>query len=423
MSDEHQDNATIDNIVVPEDEPGEQTKPAKRATDPTFKRNMIIIIVAMALLILAAVGVVVMLVSKSKPKSAGGDVSMVTQLRPSTADDKTPLSPAMRDAVASEAAADFRHRQEQGQRVIIPQEPDNKVVATPPQPAPGANRAYGTADAPLTQEQLLAQRMQEQRVQQLQQQDQETRQARMEGMNRQIDRLIQARDMGAAITRVSLAVPGSSSGQTGSTPDGGAKSGGASAASGAASGSASSAPTIAGALEIFVGETANAIDTYRSDFCSASIVAGKLKGAYLKGKCTQKDEGLSMHYTEMRFNGQAYAIDATGMDEKTSSDAMSDIDVDRRYLQRYVFPIAVAAINGAATVLGQPATSTTSTGGVVLSSTSAASKDQAIAAGVGAGVGALQSMAQAAAQKPVQIKMDDKSPIGIMFNKPVRDPL
>jgi hypothetical protein len=416
MSGEHvneHENDTIEDIPVPQDEPAAGGKGAKRATDPTFKRNMIILGVFVLVMVLSAVGVVSALLSKAHPKNQSADVHMNTSTLPSTADDKTPLSPAMRDAAASDAAAEFQHQKDQGQHVILPQEPDNKVVSTNNQAA----RPYAGDNAPLTQEQLAAQRAQEQHVQDLAQQQQQQQQARLEGMQLQLNGLIAARDMGPAITRVVL----DAASKTGQGSSDGSAAGGANAASGAASGSVPTGPVIAKALELFIGETANAIDTYRTDFCSSQIVSGKLKGAYLKGKCTQKDEGLSMHFTEMSFKGEAYAIDATGMDETTSSDAMSNIDIDRRYLQRYVFPITVAAINGAATVLGQPATTTTSTGGAVLSSTAAASKNQAIAAGVGTGVGVLQAMAQTAAQKPVQIKMDDRSPIGIMFNKPVRD--
>ncbi len=420
MSDENQhdhdhehETDTIEHVPVPDDEPTATGKGAKR-TDPTFKRNMIIITVVVTLMLLSAVGIVTAFLSKAKPKNQGGEVHMNTSTQPARADDQTPLSPAMREAAASDAASEFERKKDQGQRVILPQEPDNKVVSTAA--AGPANRAYGT-DAPMTQEQMAAQRLQEQHVQEEQQRQQQLQQARLEGLKLQIDALVSSRDLGPAITKVSFDT--SSKGGVGTTDEASASSSSASSASGAAA----TRPAIAGALELFIGETANAIDTYRTDFCSAEIVAGKLKGAYLKGKCVQKDEGLSMHYTEMRFKGEAYAIDATGIDQKTSSDAMSNIDVDRRILQRYVFPITVAAISGAATVLGQPATSTTSTGGVVLSSTATASKDQAIAAGIGAGVGVLQSMAQAAAQKPVEITMVDRAPIGIMFNKPVRDPL
>jgi hypothetical protein len=407
------DNDQIDTPEPPDDGPIDvPSRAVKRGVDPTFKRNVTILATVVVLALGATGGVVMMLMSKAKPKSQGPEVSMNTTVMPATADDQTPMSPAMRAAAASEAEASFKRQQAEGKRVIMPQEPDNKVVPVS-MVASAPVYGYGTAQPMPTQDQIIAQREAEQVRQQQVQQAQQTTQARQEGLQRQIASLVGSRDLGEATTLVSFNV------KVTAEATGGAAFPGTRASSAATP----TGPEIAGGLELFYAELANDVDTYRTNFCSANIVAGKLQGAYLKGQCTQQDEGLSMHFTLMRFKGQTFAIDATGIDEATASDAMSNINIDHRIFQRYVFPITVAAIGGAATVLSTPPTNTTATGGVVLSSTEAASKDQAIAAGVGAGMTVLQGISQKAAQRPVQITMANGSPMGIMFNKPVRDAL
>ena len=155
--------------------------------------------------------------------------------------------------------------------------------------------------------------------------------------------------------------------------------------------------------------------------CNATVVAGRLAGAYLRGTCTQQEDGLSMRFTRMSFRGKGYAIDAIAMDEKTASDALSNTDVDYRYLQRYVFPILTAGIAAGATTYAQTGSTETVTAGGTVISTPEASRRQAVAAAVGAGANVLNAVVGKEASKPVQITMKAKLPIGVMFNTEVRE--
>jgi intracellular multiplication protein IcmE len=331
------------------------------------------------------------------------------------------MSPAMREAAASAAEAEFERQKASGQRVVVPQEPVNKIEA---RNAQGSGVQLAQSSQTMTAEQLALQRMQEAQQREMERQSQTSEQNRREGLERQLAGLISGRDIGPAITPVAF-VQTKSGSTHGLQEEGGAARGAAGAASGAQPvlSCHRTQDCLADSLEIFVAEVASDVDTYRTNFCSVRVVAGRLSGAYLVGKCTQRDQGLSMEFTQMRLKGEAYQIDAIGMDEKTATDALSNIDVDRRLLQRVVFPITVAAVGGAASVLAQPPTTTSLDGGVVVQSTAAASKGQAIAAGVSAGVGVLSQMAAAEAAKPVQITMPAGAPIGVMFRKPVRTAL
>ena len=173
-------------------------------------------------------------------------------------------------------------------------------------------------------------------------------------------------------------------------------------------------------MEIVAGETATAVDTYITTYASARILSGKLNGAFLVGSIKQTEEGLRINYTMMRHADKTYAINAIALDEKTSIDAMSSADVDRRYLQRWVFPVAAAAIGAFATASAQVgSTIATPTGGGAVSAVPPPTDAQARAAGVAAGMGIIQSEVAKQASKPFQIKLAERTAIGIMFLGPV----
>jgi hypothetical protein len=160
------------------------------------------------------------------------------------------------------------------------------------------------------------------------------------------------------------------------------------------------------------------------------IQAGVLSGAELRGTAQIfNSEYLKTHFTEMTFRGQTYDIDATAIDESTAEDALSG-RVDHKILDRYVMPMAMAALQGYANARAQtgsyavaPSVPTTSSGTTVVSSvgiaTPAPDSTQAFNAGVAAGLQVANQNVSKMAGEPPEVWLRPDTPLGIRFNAPV----
>lgn len=176
---------------------------------------------------------------------------------------------------------------------------------------------------------------------------------------------------------------------------------------------------IAGAFEIVAAESASPIDTYKTTYASARIVAGPLRGALLFGTAKAADDGLVVTYNNMRLNGKAYSIDAWALDEATSTNALA-ADVDNRYFERMVLPILLAGVQGYNEKRSEQGSEVVVTGsGSTAVSTPAASAKQARAAGVSKGLEIANQEVQRVGAKPARFTMSERVPLGIMFRKPV----
>lgn len=390
----------------PEFEDDAPAKPARKV-DPTFKRN-IMIIGAVVVIAVVALVTVVMLASGGKkkvPGATGVGVGESGAVIPT--DGNQPLTPVMKDYL-TKAQVEARAKAERdGDKVSLPSDtlaspeplkdkPTETVLQTANhQPTNGAGPAYAGPSA----------------------EDQARMERRRAGLQTQMGALMDVREMyvtGASAERVPNAYVQPTQVATGAPVAG---SGGV--VNGPGAQATPAGKLIADALEIFPAEVASEVDTYKSNYCSTRIVAGRLAGAFLVGNCETKEDGLSMNFTQMRFSGQTYAISAIALDESTSNKALSNTTVDRRYLQRFVFPVFTASLGGYAAAKSQTAQTVISNGGGTTQSTSAATSAQAIAAGVAAGMGVLNAVVATEAGKPMQITMKDGLPLGIMFLKPV----
>lgn len=386
---------TIENELPPEHHGDVEDAVPARKLDPGFKRNLKVIGgVAIGVVALAVIMIVWRMGTADKQTAA-----VSSSLRQSAVDNgngKEQLSPAMHDALKAKQLSEQQKAAEKGDPVFIPKDTLAAPVSlVPPKPpvselAPVTQQAAGNPQGTMAPES-----------------PRDT--MRRKGLEIQLAQLLQANpDLGGASPqRVSFE---NKAGVGGATTPG---AGGTTPAVAAPKG-----PLVVEGLEILPAETASPIDTYRTKYASARVVAGKLNGAFLIGTSTLIEEGLSTNYTMMRFNGKTYSIDAIALDEKTSTDAMN-ADIDHRYLQRYIMPVAGAAIGGAATAMSQTGSSVVSTAGGVLGSTPAATGQQAGYAGLAAGVSIAQRAIDREAQKPLQATLPASTPIGILFRAPV----
>lgn len=373
---------------------------AKRRMDPSFKRNLTIIGGVFGVAIIGIVGMIAMK-SGNQEVDQGSVGLVVSQSTISNAGGEE-ISPAMREALRQKMEADQKKAAAAGQAVFIPSETLDAPQQIKPDVTPldiTGNGQYGvTADAPpppLTQSEL------------------ERLQRRRAGLERQAGSLMELVKPAAGnpvrVVFASTDKPSNPAGVTAVTSE--------ASTTGTAT-TAKPAPILIQALDILAAETASPIDTYKTKYVSARVVAGKFNGAFLTGTSAQSEDGLSLSFTMMKFGGQTYVIDATGLDEKTSTDAMN-AEVDRRYLQRYVIPVASAAFGAAANAFATVGSQQTSNPSGVTVSTPAPTSEQARAAGLAAGASIISAQVAKEAEKPYQIKMAANTPIGIMFRKPV----
>lgn len=399
----------IENERPPEPEAAAAGDVPAKKFDPGFQRNMKVIFGV----IFGFAALVVLLViwrSSSTEKKVAAVNSTLTQSTINSGGEQDQLSPAMQEALRAKQLAEQKKASDNGDPIFIPKDTLAAPVSLIAPKAPISELSASTLQA------------NQQTSGSVQGEVTAADTRRRQGLEIQLRQLLDATpDTGGSTPqRISF--------EDKTRQQGAAAAGnntGAVASNGAANavGAAAKNPPIVEGLEILAAETASPVDTYKTKYASARIVAGKLAGAFLIGTSVLAEDGLSTNYTMMRFSGKTYAIDAIALDEKTSTDAMS-ASIDRRYLQRYVMPVVGAAIGGAASALAQTGSSVVaSVGGALGTSTPAPTKQQGAYAGLAAGVGIAQRVIEGEAQKPLQATLPANTPIGILFRAPVEQSL
>lgn len=397
---------------APVEMPGEQgSSSAGRKVDPGFKRNMAIIGGVVGVAVIAIFAAFSMRSDKSNDQS--GSVSMGMSSNATATNDQEPMSPAMRDAIQQKMMQEKAAAAKAGEKVFLNNEFVEKPVSIDPRQELQANNNQGPGaqgqGAPAVAQVIV-----------YTPEEMEIIARRKAGLERQVGSLLQTVDLNravparttfSAVAAASQTAPGPGQANSTASPAG-------------APNTASvrfNSNELVGGLEIVPAETASPIDSYKTNFASARIVSGKLAGAYLVGSISQQEDGLRINYTQMRFNGKSYAINAIALDEKTSTNAMA-ANVDYRYLQRYVFPVTTAVLGGFAAASSQVGSTTQTTGAGTGQEVvrPAPSLDQARAAGVTAGLGIVARQVEREATKPYQIKLEDRTFIGILFIAPVQ---
>ncbi|MDL5034300.1 DotG/IcmE/VirB10 family protein [Pelomonas sp. APW6] len=388
-------------------------QPQGKTLDKGLKRNLLII---GGVLALAVSAVVLMFLSRSSGSADGKGNSDVNALRttvPSTGQtNQQGLSPAARDMVQRVQLEEAEAARKRGQSYVPADQTGTPIkLDAQGREIQGGNQ-YGQPGGSQYVPNAQA------NTQPIQVTEQERRRddMRRKGLEMQLAGMLKTMAIsGEAPTHVEFkaadsalngARTGAQQGQSGNPGDAQVPQG------------ADAGPILVDALEIFAGVTASPMDTYKTSWASARITSGRLAGAYLIGNSTMIDEGLQVAYTAMRWNGKTYKIDAVALDESEATNAVT-ADLDRRYLQRYVMPVLMAAVGGYATARAQTGSEVVMTAGGVSVSQPPATKQQAINAGIASAMGIAQRAVDKEAQMPIRATLPANSSIGIMFRQPL----
>lgn len=371
-----------------------------RRLDPGLKRNLLIIIGAVAVAAMLVVFTVFLRTGGSKGASSG-----TVDVRALSADGKgKPGDVVLTEAQIKKLQEVQRREAEQARKnndLYIPPDGLGRAVEIPKEPAPGpgvstANQYRQVGSQVVSHE--------------LSREEQDAYARRTAGLAVQLSRYMDGQPKPSAPVRIEFDVK---------------QSAGATSDSAGAQPRPQAAPDSTGAilvdsLEIFAGETASPVDTYKTTYASARILSGVLAGAFLVGQTELQNEGLLTRYTSMRWNGRTFAIDAIALDEKTATDAQ-DASLDRRYLQRYVMPVLMAGVGGYAQARAQTATMTVSSDGTVVEANGPATKTQAENAAIAAATQIAGRAIDRDAALPIRATLPARTAVGVMFRAPVRE--
>lgn len=368
-----------------------------KTLDPGLRRNLVII----GGVLIGAILLVLLVILLRPSSQQAGQASAALPKTPGTGIEKEgPMSPAMQQLLREKQFAEAEEARRRG-RSYIP--PDTAAAEPLPSAAgPGLSQSQQfVAPAPANV----------QMNPQLQDELRARRERLSKGIESQLGDLVAATAPAQTVARVVFASPAAAAG---SAPAGEAARAGASA-------KPDPGNLLVDALEIFAGSTASPVDTYKTGYISARISSGVLAGAFLTGRTQLVNEGLQPRFSAMRVNGRTYKINAIALDEQTATDAV-DADLDRRYLQRYVMPVLMAAVGGYATARAQTGSTVVGIGnGSEAVATPSPTEKQAVNAGIASAATLAQRAIEADASLPIRAMFPAGSAIGIMFLEPVVD--
>lgn len=194
---------------------------------------------------------------------------------------------------------------------------------------------------------------------------------------------------------------------------------------GVASGQTVSAPATPADVKAGTVMHAVAITSVNSDEPGpvlAEIISGPYAGSRLLGTFTRPQNAetvvLQFKTISMKSAKQSYAIDAYAVNPETARTAMAT-DVDHHYFQRYGLLFASAFVKGYGQALaqsGQTQTTTVGTGGAVTNTVypELNAQDKALVA-LGEVGAEFSSVLKESAQRPITVKLESGTPMGILF--------
>jgi Type IV secretory pathway, VirB10 components len=171
--------------------------------------------------------------------------------------------------------------------------------------------------------------------------------------------------------------------------------------------------------KMYYVEMKNSANSDRPGPVQACILNGPIKGACLIGTFERKDEVLVVHFTNLSFEDGSYlTVDAYALDPNTAEPGVAS-DVDHRYIERYVIPLAASFISGYGQAVARSNT-TVSTGllGTTTTTGSLSGRDQLFQAAGNAG-DALARMLQEDRPTGPLVTMKRGEGFGVMFVRPV----
>lgn len=398
---------------------------AARKLDPNFKRNLKIIGGVAAVLGILLIFLLVK-VSGSSGQQATGGSQIVTGATTATPADN--MTEDMRAKVQEKQRAEAAQAAKLNQSYIPPDAPTQTEPVKPVITGGPGESSYTQGAAAVYQQARMGNAEEDSR--------------RREGLNRMMIALTGEENQtgvrqSVRMSREDAATLGEqqlrqtlggnvSLGAAGVTPGAGVRPGGAVPAAGlpslGASGAGRGREFIAG-LSIAVGQLASDIRVPAGStiFASARVSSGPAAGGYMVGQAKVVDEGLEITFTQLRVGDSYYRIDAIALDEQTASSAIAG-NVDRRLLQRYALPVALAAAQGFFNAKSQTGTTVVNVNnGVGGVQTPAPTSEQARSAGISAGLQIVGQDIQRQQQAPIVVSREANFPIGILFRQPVTE--
>jgi intracellular multiplication protein IcmE len=385
-----------------------------RRLDPGFSRNLKIIAGTLIVAILVVVALVMRLGGQEIKAAPRSDVSLGTPAGQMVSSELTPDMRKRLDAKQKEESSTAAQR---NQSYIPPDLPSATSPVTAVGPAPGES-SFAHAGAPANQY-----------ARTLSEEDQRRR----EGLNRQMAVLVGEESSVNGGVRQTIRAQDEAAGRQVVPGVGPLAAGPAGVVAPAAAGSVTQSTAGANAqaaakvlvpgLDIAAGELASSlrVPANASTFASARVTSGPAAGAYMIGTAKVVDEGLEIAFTQMRLGEKVYKVDAIVLDETTAANALSG-NVDRRLLQRYVLPVALAAAQGVAlakSLTGSTVVTVGLTGSGI--ETPPPTAEQARAAGVAAGLQVASNEIQKNANAPIIVSKEMRSAVGILFRAPVTE--
>lgn len=376
--------------VVQESEVIASPAGAKRKMDPGFSRNLKIIGGALGLGVLALVLGIAMRpgqqtdqVRTSDIQVGGGNVQAAGQITPA-------MENMLREQQLAEAAAAA-----------------NRGLSYIPPDATGRTEAI----EPAVQPQLQASSYESVAVAQAGGAVSESDQRRREGLDRQLRAFMTDAER-SDVARVRVTAE----------RDEKTEKAAADAAVSSAPSAARNLREIVGGLEIVAGTLAGDLNVPagRDVFASALVRSGPLNGAFMVGTARVVDESLEINFTQMRVGNKTYVIDAIVLDQATTANAIAG-SVDRRILQRYVLPIALATAQGFFTAKAAVGSVAVSIGNDSAVATPASTSEQARSAGIAEGFKIGGQEIQRGAQSPIIVSAPRGTSVGLMFRSPVTE--
>lgn len=152
----------------------------------------------------------------------------------------------------------------------------------------------------------------------------------------------------------------------------------------------------------------------------AQMMSGPFMGSRIIGKFEKQEEYLTLNFNTLVLNGESLTIEAVALDPDTSLPGMAT-EVDHRYLQRVVLPMAAAFVEGAAQAIAESGrTTVTITGETVAQETDETNQEQEISSGIEeAGAELRDILDDQVNDIEVLIRIEAGTPMGILFTQPV----
>jgi intracellular multiplication protein IcmE len=176
--------------------------------------------------------------------------------------------------------------------------------------------------------------------------------------------------------------------------------------------------------DVIYAETLTSVNSDMESPVLVEVVSGEYKGARLVGSYVTDDasDRMVVTFTNMTLpDGNVLSVNAYAVDGTTAETAVAS-DVDRRYVARYAPIIAASFISGYASSAASTASTVVGTGDDATVSTTEASSEQSLYAGISSAASAVSTDIMANVPSGPKIILRDGFPIGIIFVDPVEAP-